>query len=186
MRKIIITLFILTYIFSYSQVSEFAKIDKVVNEKYREIEKKYKKKFTEERLKEEVELNEFRKESYKKAIDFIQKDDVKIDFNSLEKNLTKDAIFEGGIPSFRMLFAENFDTSSMEGGKGMIKAILKFVVNENGKVSNVSAEGSDVGFNQEAVITLYKILEKGKWKPAEKDGVPVKSVFQMPLTMNFE
>ena len=63
---------------------------------------------------------------------------------------------------------------------------MKFLINENGKVSNIIAEGSDFDFNQEALITFYKISEKGKWKPAEKDGVPVKSVFQMPLTMNFE
>ena len=186
MKKTILFLMIAVFTQSFAQVSEFAKIDKVLNEKYSEIQKKYKKKFPIERQKEEAELNEFRRESYKNAINFIQKDDVQIDFNSLEKNLTKQAIFEGGIPSFRMLFAENFDTSSMEGEKGMIKAILIFVVDEKGKVSNVWAEGEDSDFNQEAIITFYKISDKGKWNPAEKDGVPVKSVFRMPLTMNFE
>jgi hypothetical protein len=186
MKKIILFLMITGFTYSFAQVSEFAKIDKIVNEKFKVIQKKYKKKFPEERQIEIAEINKFRRESYQKALEVLQKDDVQVDLSSLEKNLTKEAIFETGIPSFRMLFAENFDTSSLEGEQGMIKSTLKFLVDEKGRVSNVSAEGIDSYFNQEAVITFYKISEIGKWKPAEKDGVPVKSVFRMPLTMNFD
>lgn len=186
MKKVFLTLFLLVFTIYYSQVSEFAKIDKIVGEKYRAIEKKYKKKFTEERQQEIAEVNKYRRESYQKALAVIQKDDVKIDLDSLAKNLTKEAIFETGIPSFRMLFADNFDTSSLEGEQVMIKSTLKFLVDEEGRVSNVSAEGENSDLNQEAIITFYKISDKGKWKPAEKDGVPVKSIFRMPLTMNFE
>ncbi|MFT3918408.1 energy transducer TonB [Cloacibacterium sp.] len=186
MKKVFLTLFLLVFTIYYSQVSEFAKIDKIVGEKYRAIEKKYKKKFPEERQQEIAAVNKFRKESYKKAIDFIQKDDINIDFNSIPRDFTKEAEYETGMSGFRNLFSENFDASELEGGKGTIKCVVKFLINENGKVSNIIAEGSDFDFNQEALITFYKISEKGKWKPAEKDGVPVKSVFQMPLTMNFE
>ena len=113
MKKVFLTLFLLVFTIYYSQVSEFAKIDKIVGEKYRVIEKKYKKKFPEERQQEIAAVNKFRKESYKKAIDFIQKDDISIDFNSIPRDFTKEAEYETGMSGFRNLFSENFDASEL-------------------------------------------------------------------------
>ncbi len=64
--------------------------------------------------------------------------------------------------------------------------MARFLVDEKGNVSNVTAEGSNREFNLLTIITLYKTMNKGKWKPAELNGVPIQSIFAMPLTMQFE
>lgn len=113
---------------------------------------------------------------------------------------------EGGIDGFRRQVAENFDTGAVdelvhltrEQIEERMKKIKKnkpmegilldtevvFVVEIDGTLSNVEAEGPNKTFNAEAERTIKSI--KGKWKPAEVNGKPVRSKFSFPMRMRFE
>lgn len=185
MKKVFVLFCVFVFGFMFSQISDISKIDKEVANRYSKISKKDKRKFPEQSKLEEVKIENYRNEEYKKAIENIQKDEVKVDLNSVEKNPTKSAEYETDISGFRRLYSENFDTSILEDGSGTLKTDIRFLVDEKGNPSNVEAIGNSAIFNQEAVLTFYRIINKGKWKPAEKDGVPIKSVYRLPLMMQF-
>ena len=186
MKKTFVLFSILTFGLMFSQLSEISKIDKEVWNRYSEISKKYKKKHPPERLSEEAEVENYRNESYKKAIENIQKNEVKVDWKTIETNSTKEAEYETGINGFRKLFSEKFDSTVLDDTTGTYKSEIQFLIDENGIPSNVESTGNSNTFNQEAIITFYAIINKGKWKPAEKDGVPIKSIFRLPLTIQFK
>lgn len=92
--------------------------------------------------------------------------------------------FPGGINAFRTLISNNFDTSVFKGDEGIIKTVLYVEIDENGKMGTVSADGTSDTFNREALRSVSVIKDK-VWTPATENGVPVKYVFKMPLTMAF-
>ncbi|GGP03300.1 hypothetical protein GCM10010992_11150 [Cloacibacterium rupense] len=187
MKKLFSFFITLISVFVFSQFAEIKKIDKKFEQKYSEIRKKYKKVHNAEREKEEAKLYEEQAIEYENAIAEFQKNEEKIDVKTLSTdNWSKPINFEGGIGAFRKLFAENFDISILSGNSGTVKSEVKFIVDEKGNVLNISANGSDKFFNQIAVLTMFRIKDKGKWTPAEIDGKPVKSAFRFPITMNFE
>ncbi|SFI27590.1 energy transducer TonB [Halpernia frigidisoli] len=185
MRNTLALLFVLICGFMFSQISELSKIDKEVSNRYSKISKKDLRKFPEQSKLEMAKIEDYRNEEYRKVVANIQKDEIKVDLNSIEKNPTKSAEFEGGINEFRKLLANNFDTSILESGTGTLKTEIQFLVDEKGIPSNVEATGNSNLFSQVAIITLYRTLNNTKWKPAEKDGVAVKSVYKLPLTIQF-
>lgn len=64
-----------------------------------------------------------------------------------------------------------------------VSSIMTFVVNEEGFVKNVNAEGTDEDFNKELEITLYKVE---KLLPACINGFFKSQKFRMPVTLNFK
>lgn len=186
MRKSLILFFLGLFGLSFAQVYEFEQVDRIVNQKFIELNRKYKKKKSEERQKEEAEIYQFWKNANLAIIEKIKASEPTVDLNSIEKPTTKEAQFEGQINGFRKLFAENFDTSAVSSPSGTFTAVLRFLVDEKGDISNAIVEGKNENLNVEALRTFYILKEKGKWFPAESDGVAVKSVFIMPLTMRFE
>lgn len=121
MKKIFALFFIFICGLVFSQISEISKIDKEVANRYSKISKKDKRKFPEQSRLEEAKIEDYRNEEYKKAIQNIQKDEVKVDLNSVEKNPTKSAEYESGINGFRKLFSENFDTSIIDADNSTYK-----------------------------------------------------------------
>lgn len=91
--------------------------------------------------------------------------------------------FQGGLPAFRNAFSENFDSDNLK-GKGVIKTQITFTVDENGNVSDIIAKGENTSLNKAAVNAVKKI--KGKWNPGILKGIPVKSNFTFPVTMNLQ
>lgn len=89
----------------------------------------------------------------------------------------------GGINAFRNKFQDNFDSSSVE-GEGTLKTTITFVVERDGTLTQVKAEGSNSDFNREAERAIKSI--RGKWNPGKLNGHPVRSRFRFPVTMNFE
>jgi hypothetical protein len=185
MKKSLILFSIFIFGFIFSQISEISKIDQEVATRYSKISKKDKRKFPEQSKLEAAKIEDYRNEEYRKVIANIQKDEVKIDLDSVDKNVTKSAEYETGLNAFRKLLSNAFDSSIIGNESGTLKSYVRFLIDENGNLSNVEAIGNSNLFNQEAILTFYRIINKGKWKPAEKDGVPVKSVYQLPLTMQF-
>ena len=94
------------------------------------------------------------------------------------------AEFPGGINSFRSKVSSNFDTSVMDGDEGTVKTEITFVVERDGSITDVKANGSNKDFNAEAIRTVKSV--KNKWAPAKINGQSVRYRFRMPLTMQFE
>lgn len=99
--------------------------------------------------------------------------------------LSSEAAFEGGINAFRNKVTSNFDGSSFDGSGETMRTVVTFVVETNGTISGIKAEGGDADFNREALRTIKSI--KGKWKPGlNKNGDAVRSYFKFPISMKFE
>ncbi|WP_223558578.1 energy transducer TonB [Chryseobacterium lathyri] len=99
--------------------------------------------------------------------------------------LASEAAFSGGIDAFRNKVINNFDSSGFEGNGDTMKTVITFIVEKDGTISGLKANGKDVEFNNEAIRTIKNV--KGLWKPAKnKQGETVRSYFKFPITMNFE
>ena len=94
------------------------------------------------------------------------------------------AEFPGGINKFRSNVSNNFDTSAMSGDEGVVKTEVIFVVERDGTITDVKANGPNKDFNAEAVRTVKSI--KNKWTPAKINGTAVRYRYRLPLTMQFE
>jgi len=93
------------------------------------------------------------------------------------------AVFpDGGILHFRQLIAENFRPRKVK-GKGIETCQLRFVIDRDGTITDIKAEGTNESFNKEAVLAISKI--KTKWIPAKIEGITVRYMMRVPLTMDF-
>lgn len=95
------------------------------------------------------------------------------------------AEFPGGAMELRKLVSNAFDTSIFKGDEGLIKTTVYLSIDEAGKTSNIFAEGENQNFNAEAVRALNAANADKVWKPATENSNPVKTVFKLPLTMQF-
>lgn len=91
---------------------------------------------------------------------------------------------KGGLDGFRNMVRDNFDSSVMDGGEGVLSTEITFVVERDGSITQVKATGSNSDFNREAERTVKSI--RTKWSPAKINGQPVRYRFRLPLKMNFE
>lgn len=89
----------------------------------------------------------------------------------------------GGLNGFRNLFQENFDTYAVE-DEGIISAIVTFVVEKDGTLTQIKATGKNPDFNREAIRTVKSI--KGRWRPGKLNGHEVRQRFRFPVKMAFE
>ena len=94
------------------------------------------------------------------------------------------AEFPGGINSFRSKVQNSFDVDAMEGDEGKVTTEITFVVERDGSITDVKANGGNSDFNAEAMRTIKSI--KNKWSPAKINGQAVRYRFRLPLTMQFE
>jgi protein TonB len=109
--------------------------------------------------------------------------EVKPVTNEVYESVDQSAEFPGGINSFRSKFQNNFDSGNLE-GEGTLKTEVTFVVEKDGTLTQVKANGSNADFNREAEATVKGI--KTKWTPGKVNGQPVRSRFRFPITMNFQ
>lgn len=105
--------------------------------------------------------------------------------DAIPANVDVEANFTGGIDGFRNKVLQNFDTSVVESDAGeVIKAVVTFIVERDGTISNIKANGANADFNKEAEKVIKSI--KGKWNPAKLGGQNVRSYFRFPISMQFE
>jgi len=102
---------------------------------------------------------------------------------SVVGSVEQQASFPGGIASFRTEFLNHIKTKDIK-QKGVFRTTVSFVVEKDGTVSDVKAEGANADFNAASVAAVKKI--KTKWIPAISDGKPVKSQFRFPAAFNAE
>lgn len=62
------------------------------------------------------------------------------------------------------LLQQNFDYTHPDLKEGLSKAVLKFEVSDNGKITNVKAEGRNEEMNREIVNALKGILYRASFK----------------------
>ena len=107
------------------------------------------------------------------------------DPNAIETELSVEASFDGGMNAFRDKVMNKFDTSSFDETGDVMKTTVTFIVETNGTISAIKADGKDVSFNSEAVRVIKLI--KGTWKPGKnKQGQAVRSYFKFPISMKFD
>ncbi|NML59311.1 energy transducer TonB [Chryseobacterium cheonjiense] len=106
-----------------------------------------------------------------------------VDGNAVSVVVDVEANFVGGLDSFRNKVMNNFDGSGFDSGEVM-KTMVTFIVEKDGTISGIKADGKDVDFNSEAMRTIKSI--KGKWVPAKVNGQPVRSYFKFPISMKFD
>jgi protein TonB len=109
---------------------------------------------------------------------------INIDPNEVYNDVDQSAEFPGGIAAFRKIITDQISESSSVGNDGIVKTEITFIVEIDGLISNIKANGENVKFNStvEQVVTLIK----KKWAPAKINGKSVRSYFRLPLTYNFE
>ncbi|MEY8758433.1 energy transducer TonB [Chryseobacterium tongliaoense] len=96
----------------------------------------------------------------------------------------KAADYPGGINALRKEVARLFYTDGVYSEVKMVKANVAFIVEKDGSVSHVNAQGENFTFNRQAEIALYSLSEK--FSPAIINGGPVRYRFKLPLTMNID
>jgi tonB family protein len=123
-------------------------------------------------------------------------------------NVDKDAVFsKGGIDGFRDLFMLNADLDKIDEYEDfpeeekkkiqklisqkkptpsvMLSTTLTFVIEPDGTMSNILAEGENESFNKEMERVVKEDI-KDKWIPAEIKGKKVRSYYKMPIRMRIE
>ncbi len=104
--------------------------------------------------------------------------------NPLKADLTKNADYPGGFNLMRKQILDLFYTNGFLTDEKMIRTDLLFVVEKDGSISSVKAEGENVNFNKQAEIAIYLLPEK--FTPAFSNGSAVRYRFRLPLSMNFD
>lgn len=117
----------------------------------------------------------------------------------------KEAAFsKGGETGFRELLASNTDLDKIDGYEDfpeeekkeiqklisenkptpsvMLSTTLSFIIEPDGTMSNVLAEGENQSFNKEMERVVKEDI-KDKWIPAEIKGKKVRSYYKMPIRM---
>lgn len=123
-------------------------------------------------------------------------------------NVDKEAVFsKGGIDGFRDLFLLNIDSDKIDGYEDfpeeekkeiqklisenkptpsvMLSTTLSFIIEPDGTMSNILAEGENQSFNKEMERVVKEDI-KDKWIPAEIKGKKVRSYYKMPIRMRIE
>ncbi|WP_228414581.1 hypothetical protein [Chryseobacterium sp. SNU WT5] len=207
-KKIATILFlgILTYCFG-QQNDEFREVKKYFDYQKFILNKEFKKKFDEE-VTEADKLNTKKDfQEFMIKLDSIQnsalvyalvKVKVREDLNNIRTNkssitgsdfilktdLSYNANYPGGFDSMRRQIADLFYNNAVLPDRNLIKTNLFFIVEKDGSISSVQADGDNFTFNRQAEIALYMLPEK--FSPAVVKGTAVRYHFRLPLTMNFE
>lgn len=96
------------------------------------------------------------------------------------------AQYPEGINSLRKNFSNIFDSSGFVKEKTTVRTNVYISIDENGKTTDVKADGPNPKFNAEAVRAMKQATENVTWKPATENEKPAATVFQLPITMNFQ
>ncbi len=96
----------------------------------------------------------------------------------------QEANYPGGINTLRQQVARLFYGDGVYSETGNIKAIVAFVVEKDGSITNVQADSENFTFNRQAEIALYSVPDK--FSPAFVNGNPVRFRYKLPLAFNLE
>lgn len=103
---------------------------------------------------------------------------------AISHTIDQAANYPGGINTLRQQVTNLFYGDGVFRETQNIKTVVAFVVERDGSISNVQAEGENFTFNRQAEIALYLVPDK--FSPASINGNTVRYRFRLPLAMNFE
>jgi len=101
-----------------------------------------------------------------------------------KSDLSSDAQYPGGFELMRKQLVDSFYSDAILANEKVLKTSLVFVVEKDGSISSVKADGDNFTFNRQAEIALYLLPEK--FSPAYVKGTAVRYRFRLPLAMNFD
>lgn len=104
--------------------------------------------------------------------------------HDLPKTIDKNADYPGGINALRQEVANLFYSEGVFSEIKDVKTQVAFVVEKDGSISNVKAEGENFTLNRQAEIALYSVAEK--FSPSFINGIPVRSRFRLPLSLKID
>lgn len=104
-----------------------------------------------------------------------------VDVNKIYPEVEQLAEFPGGDDAFREYISEDFDTSVIEDEDDVVTTTVSFVVERDGRMTQVKATGGPAEYREEAVRVVKSIRKK--WKPAKVDGTPVRYRYKIPISM---
>lgn len=206
MKAVLFCVFCVTFSFCFSQQKEeFRQVKNYYNHHRNMLNTEFKKKF-------DAESDSFKKANIKldfmlfmKKMDSIENVAMigallKVrnleDLQSLKTpkgisvNTEKSAVFEksadypGGFNTLRQEVANLFYTGGVYTETKTVKTNVAFIVEKDGSISNVHAQGDNFTFNRQAEIALYSVSEK--FSPAVSKGDPVRHYLRLPLTLTIE
>lgn len=97
-------------------------------------------------------------------------------------SVDKQAQPKGGMTAFYGYLMKKFNYPKRCQAAGISGyVLLRFVVNTDGSISDVTAMESSAACPEFAEEAIRVLLASGKWTPAEKNGKPVKSYRKMPI-----
>lgn len=103
------------------------------------------------------------------------------DFNDKATYIEKTADYPGGMNTLRQEVADLLYVDGVNSDLKTVKTDVVFIVEKDGSISNVHAQGDNFTFNRQAEIALYSISEK--FSPAIAKGDPTRFRFRIPLTL---
>lgn len=95
------------------------------------------------------------------------------------------AEYPGGSVKLRNLINSYFNISEIKEDVGILKTVIYFTVDDQGKVNNYNVKGENASFNNEALRVAKLACENVTWKPALLNGKPVSFQYKMPITIAF-
>ena len=104
--------------------------------------------------------------------------------NPTKTELSKEAKYPGGFENLRSQVADLFYSDAVYTQEKQLKTNVVFVVEKDGSITSVHAEGENFTFNRQAEIAMY--LLPNKFDPAFINGTAVRYRFRLPLAMDFE
>ncbi|KXH83671.1 hypothetical protein AU378_12055 [Chryseobacterium kwangjuense] len=118
-------------------------------------------------------------------LQFLNKNKNNSDPALLKKTgIERPAEYPGGMSVLRKEVAGLFYTGGVNTETKTVKTNVVFMIEKDGSISNVQAEGDNFTFNRQAEIAIYSIPDK--FSPAMAAGDTVRSLFRLPLTLTLE
>ena len=100
------------------------------------------------------------------------------------KDLDKQPSFPGGIQKFYAYVGNNFEKPELN-EETTVTVKVSFVVEKDGTMSNIKiVDDPGFGLGQEAVRVLKSL--KTEWNPGIYDGEPVRTFYNLPITVKLE
>lgn len=112
---------------------------------------------------------------------------LKLNLNNLQdlpQTIDKNADYPGGINALRQEVANLFYSDGVYTEIKDVKTQIAFIVEKDGSISNVKAEGENFTLNRQAEIALYSVVER--FSPSYINGIAVRSRFKLPLSLKFD
>lgn len=109
---------------------------------------------------------------------------ILVSFYSFSQSIENEvpAKYPLGNESFKKELSQAMNVDNIK-GSGKDTCYVKFVVERDGSLSNIAAEGKNRSFNEEAERALKRLHLR--WTPGSLNNVLVRSRFRVPLYIDF-